>query len=54
MAGRGWGTGVLGPVVAFSIQRHPDPAVIEKREDGISIDQIVISPSLYFTPRLGH
>jgi hypothetical protein len=42
----GWGTGVLGPLVYFSTT-GTQRLRIQTREDGFSIDQIVISPSLY-------
>ena len=42
----GWGVGVLGPQIFFqSTGTHT--IRIQAREDGISIDQIVISPSTY-------
>src|SRR6185369_3452738 len=43
----GWGVGVLGPIVYFQ-SSGTQTLRIQKREDGISIDQIVLSPSLYF------
>lgn len=43
----GWGVGVLGPLVYFqSTGAHT--LRVQRREDGISIDQIVLSPSTYF------
>ncbi|MFN2531075.1 MAG: endonuclease/exonuclease/phosphatase family protein, partial [Pyrinomonadaceae bacterium] len=42
----GWGSGVLGPVVYFQ-STGTQTLRIQLREDGISIDQIVLSPSLY-------
>jgi hypothetical protein len=43
----GYGTGVLGPLVYFNA--GPQTIRIQQREDGISIDQIVLSPQLYLT-----
>ena len=48
----GWGTDVLGPVVYFETT-GPQTLRIQTREDGLSIDQIVISPSAYLTSRPG-
>lgn len=42
----GWGAGVLGPVVYFNTT-GPQVLRIQTREDGFSIDQIVLSPSKY-------
>jgi hypothetical protein len=52
LAGWGWqdtgfGTGVLGPVVYFTA--GPQTLRIQGREDGISLDQIVLSPDRYLT-----
>jgi hypothetical protein len=44
----GYGTGVLGPLVYFA-SAGPQTIRVQQREDGISIDQIVLSPSLYLT-----
>jgi len=42
----GWGSGVLGPLVYFNTT-GPQKLRIQTREDGFSIDQIVLSPSTY-------
>ena len=44
----GYGAGVLGPLVYFATS-GAHTVRIQQREDGISIDQIVLSPSLYLT-----
>jgi endonuclease/exonuclease/phosphatase family metal-dependent hydrolase len=44
----GYGTGVLGPLVYFA-QTGPQTLRIQQREDGISIDQVVLSPAHYLT-----
>lgn len=41
----GWGSGVMGPVLYF--QTGPQRIRIQTREDGLSIDQIVLSSSTY-------
>jgi glucose/arabinose dehydrogenase len=51
LAGWGWqdpgyGTNVLGPLVYFA-SSGPQTIRVQGREDGISIDQIVLSPSAY-------
>jgi hypothetical protein len=48
----GYGTGVLGPVVYFA-ESGLQTIRLQPREDGISIDQIVLSPALYLTERPG-
>ena len=53
LSGWGWqdnayGTGVLGPLVDFAVT-GPQTIRIQQREDGISLDQIVLSPQLYLT-----
>ncbi len=48
----GYGTGVLGPLVYFAAT-GPQTLRIQQREDGISIDQIVLSPALYLTAAPG-
>jgi calcineurin-like phosphoesterase family protein/purple acid phosphatase-like protein len=48
----GYGVGVLGPLVYFATT-GPQRLRIQTREDGISIDQIVLSPSKYFTAAPG-
>ena len=48
----GWGVGVRGPLIYFAtsgVQRLR----VQTREDGLSIDQIVLSPSRYFTQSPG-
>ena len=57
MSGWGWqdngyGTGVLGPLVYFAAT-GPQTIRIQQREDGISLDQIVLSPALYLTAAPG-
>ena len=42
----GWGAGVLGPQIFFATS-GTQTLRIQAREDGLSIDQIVISPSKY-------
>jgi hypothetical protein len=44
----GYGTGVLGPTIRFAVT-GPQTIRIQTREDGLSIDQIVLSPSTYLT-----
>ena len=48
----GWGADVLGPVIYFA-RTGPQTIRIHVREDGVSIDQIVLSPSAYLTARPG-
>jgi hypothetical protein len=48
----GWGTGVLGPLVYFA-SSGTHTLRIQVREDGLSIDQIVLSPQLYLTTAPG-
>jgi hypothetical protein len=43
----GWGTGSLGPLVRFSDPRGVHTIYISTREDGLSIDQIVLSSGRY-------
>ena len=48
----GWGVGVRGPLIYFAssgVQRLR----IQTREDGLSIDQIVLSPGRYLTASPG-
>jgi len=47
----GYGTGVLGPLMYFSV--GPQTIRIQGREDGISIDQILLSPTRYLTSSPG-
>lgn len=42
----GWGIGILGPVIFFQ-STGTQTLRIQSREDGFSIDQIVLSPSTY-------
>jgi endonuclease/exonuclease/phosphatase family metal-dependent hydrolase len=44
----GWGTGVLGPKVHFSTT-GTHTIRVQTREDGLSIDRIVLSPSSYMS-----
>jgi hypothetical protein len=48
----GWGRGVLGPLVYFAAS-GPQRIRVQTREDGLSIDQIVLSPSRYLTASPG-
>jgi endonuclease/exonuclease/phosphatase family metal-dependent hydrolase len=48
----GWGAGVLGPVIYFQTT-GVQTIRIQPREDGLSIDQIVLSPSTYLTASPG-
>jgi hypothetical protein len=47
----GYGTGVLGPVMYFTAGTQT--IRIQEREDGISIDQIVLSPDIYLNSSPG-
>lgn len=47
----GYGTGVLGPVMYFTAGTQT--IRIQQREDGISIDQIALSPDTYLTSSPG-
>jgi hypothetical protein len=56
VAGWGWqddgyGTGVLGPLMYFTA--GPQIMRIQGREDGIEIDQFVLSPDIYLTSAPG-
>jgi PLD-like domain len=44
----GWGTGVLGPPIYFATS-GTHTIRIQPREDGLTIDQIVLSPANYLT-----
>ena len=44
----GWGVGVMGPLVYFASD-GPQRLRVQTREDGFSIDQIVLSPERYLT-----
>jgi hypothetical protein len=48
----GWGTGVLGPLVYFA-SSGPQRLRIQTREDGLAIDQVVLSPGNYLTAAPG-
>jgi hypothetical protein len=48
----GWGVGVMGPVVYFATT-GTQRIRIQQREDGVSIDQIVLSPSTYLNASPG-
>lgn len=48
----GWGVSALGPEVRFA-QAGPQTIRVQVREDGLSIDQILLSPSLYLTQAPG-
>ena len=48
----GWGVGVLGPLVYFSTTGL-QKLRIQYREDGLGIDQIVLSPSTYLSSAPG-
>jgi hypothetical protein len=43
----GWGPGVLGPQIYFA--SGTQTIRIQQREDGLAIDQIVLSPGTYLT-----
>ena len=46
----GWGVGVLGPEVVFA-SSGTQRIRVQTREDGFTIDQIVLSPQRYLTHR---
>jgi len=48
----GWGVGVMGPLIYFS-GSGTHTIRIQVREDGLSIDQIVLSPSTYLNTAPG-
>jgi phosphatidylserine/phosphatidylglycerophosphate/cardiolipin synthase-like enzyme/regulation of enolase protein 1 (concanavalin A-like superfamily) len=48
----GWGVNVRGPDIIFN-SSAPQKLRIQTREDGLSIDQILLSPSLYRTTSPG-
>ncbi|MBI3652029.1 MAG: hypothetical protein HY231_13495 [Acidobacteria bacterium] len=48
----GWGVGVLGPVIYFQTSGTQSLRV-QAREDGFSIDQIVLSPQTYLNSAPG-
>jgi hypothetical protein len=48
----GWGTAVLGPLLYFN-SSSPQTLRIQTREDGLSIDQIMLSPSAFLNAAPG-
>jgi phosphatidylserine/phosphatidylglycerophosphate/cardiolipin synthase-like enzyme len=48
----GWGTGVMGPVVRFAAT-GTQTIRVQTREDGLAIDQIVLSPTTYLNASPG-
>jgi len=48
----GYGTGVLGPVVYFATS-GPQRVRIQTREDGLGVDQVVLSPGRYLSTAPG-
>ena len=48
----GWGSGVLGPQIYFAAS-GPQTLRIQIREDGLSIDQVILSPAAYLTSAPG-
>ena len=48
----GWGVGVFGPLLYFSTS-NPQTLRIQSREDGLSIDQIILSPSKFLNTSPG-
>jgi hypothetical protein len=48
----GWGVGVLGPLVVFSTS-GTHTLRIQPREDGLSLDQVVLSPQTYLSSSPG-
>ncbi len=48
----GWGVGVMGPLIRFS-RNGPQRIRVQTREDGLAIDQIVLSPERYFNAAPG-
>ena len=48
----GWGVGILGPAIYFQ-STGLQTIRIQEREDGLSIDQIVLSPSTYLSSAPG-
>jgi hypothetical protein len=48
----GWGVGVLGPLVTFAAS-GTQRLRVQTREDGLTIDQIVLSPQRYLTASPG-
>ena len=55
IAGWGWqdnGYGVMGPLIYFGVS-GPQRMRIQTREDGLSIDQVILSPATYLTQAPG-
>ena len=48
----GWGAGVMGPLIRFS-QGGSQRIRVQTREDGLAIDQVVLSPARYLNVRPG-
>jgi endonuclease/exonuclease/phosphatase family metal-dependent hydrolase len=48
----GWGSGVLGPIVRFATT-GPQTIRLQTREDGVSIDQVVLSAATYLSTSPG-
>ncbi len=48
----GWGVGVMGPQIYFQTT-GPQTIRVQVREDGLSIDQIVLSPTTYLSSSPG-
>ncbi len=48
----GWGVGVMGPLVYFATT-GPQTIRVQQREDGVSIDQIVLSSATYLNASPG-
>jgi Calcineurin-like phosphoesterase/IPT/TIG domain/Purple acid Phosphatase, N-terminal domain len=48
----GWGVGVMGPLIYFQAS-GPHTLRVQPREDGLSIDQIVLSPQTYLNTSPG-
>jgi hypothetical protein len=48
----GWGVNVFGPDIYFATS-GPQTIRVQQREDGVSIDEIVLSPSTYLTSSPG-
>ena len=48
----GWGRGAMGPQVFFQAS-GPQRLRIQTREDGLSIDQVVLSPDRYLNSSPG-
>jgi hypothetical protein len=48
----GYGTGVLGPVIRFSVS-GAQRMRIQMREDGISVDQVILSPERFMNTAPG-